>query len=86
MKLTADRPFADPEKGARKLVELANTVETIMDGRVLIESINLPFLRGRGSPAEYRAGLDRAIAKGWLILWTYASPLPASHRVGCSAA
>jgi len=63
MKLTTDRPFADPEKAARKLVELANTVETIMDGRVLIESINLPFLREGGSPAEYRAGLDRAIAK-----------------------
>jgi len=66
MKLTTDRPFADPEKGARKLVELANTVETIMDGRVLIELINLPFLREGGSPAEYRAALDRAIAKGWL--------------------
>ena len=52
MKLTADRPFADPDKAARKLVELANTVETIMDGRVLIESINLPFLREGGSPAE----------------------------------
>jgi hypothetical protein len=66
MRLIADRPFADAEKAARKLVELANTVETIMDGRVLIESINLPFLREGGSPAEYRAGLDRAIAKGWL--------------------
>jgi hypothetical protein len=66
MKLIADRPFADAEKAARKLVELANTVETIMDGRVLIESINLPFLREGGSPPEYRAGLDRAIAKGWL--------------------
>jgi hypothetical protein len=66
MKLTTDRPFADPEKAARKLVELANTVETIMDGRMLIELINLPFLREGGSPAEYRAALDRAIAKGWL--------------------
>ena len=66
MKLTTDRPFADPEKAARKLVELANTVETIMDGRMLIELINLPFLCEGGSPAEYRAALDRAIAKGWL--------------------
>jgi hypothetical protein len=64
MKLTTDRPFADPENAACK--ELANTVETIMDGRVLIELINLPFLREGGSPAEYRAALDRAIAKGWL--------------------
>ena len=67
MKLTTDRPFADPEKAARKLVELANTVETIRDGRVLIELINLPFLREGGSPAEYGAGLHRAIAKGWLL-------------------
>jgi hypothetical protein len=71
MKLTADRPFADPEWAARKLVEFANTVETIMDGRVLIESINLPFLGEGGSPAEYRAGLDLAIAKGWL--WKHES-------------
>jgi hypothetical protein len=69
--LTDDRPFADPDKAARKLVELANTAETIMDGRVLIELINLPFLRGGGSPAEYRAGLDLAIAKGWL--WKHES-------------
>ena len=37
-----------------------------MDSRVLIELINLPFLREGGSPAEYGAGLDLAIAKGWL--------------------
>jgi hypothetical protein len=67
MKLTIDRPFADPEKAARKLLELANAVEPYMDARVLIELINLPFLREGGSPAEYGAGLDRAIAKGWLL-------------------
>jgi hypothetical protein len=37
-----------------------------MDSRVLIELINLPFRREGGSPAEYGAGLDLAIAKGWL--------------------
>jgi hypothetical protein len=67
MKLTTDRPFADPEKAARKLLELANAVEPYMDARVLIELINLPFLREGGSPAEYGAGLDHAIAKGWLL-------------------
>ena len=67
MKLTTDRPFADPEKAARKLLELANAVEPYMDARVLIELINLPFLREGGSPAEYGAGLDLAIAKGWLL-------------------
>jgi hypothetical protein len=42
-----------------------------MDSRVLIELINLPFLREGGSPAEYGSGLDRAIAKGWL--WKHES-------------
>jgi hypothetical protein len=71
MKLTTNRPFADPEKAARKLLELANAVEPYMDARVLIELINLPFLRADGSPAEYKAGLDLAIAKGWL--WRHES-------------
>jgi hypothetical protein len=33
MKFVTDRPFADPEKAARKLVEIANSVETIQDSR-----------------------------------------------------
>jgi len=74
MKFTTDRPYADPEAAARKLVEIANSVETVQDGRIHIELINLPFLRSGGSPAEYGAGLDTAIARGWLWLhesWTY---------------
>ena len=67
----AGRPLADPEKAARKLVEIANAVEPYMDQRVLIELINGPFLKAGGSPAEYRAGLDLAIAKGWL--WRHES-------------
>jgi hypothetical protein len=67
MKYTADRPFADPEKAARKLLELANAVEPVQDGRIRIEKINAPFLfKECGSPAEYGAGLALAIAKGWL--------------------
>jgi hypothetical protein len=61
----AERP--DPEKAARKLIELANAVQPFMDSRVLTELINLPFLREGGSPAEYGAGLERAITKGWLL-------------------
>lgn len=65
MKFADDRPYADPEKAARKLVEIANNVETIQDGRIYIEEINRPFLyEFKGSPAEYKAGLDRLIAKG----------------------
>jgi len=71
MKYAAGRPFDDPEKAARKLVEIANAVEPYMDQRVLIELINGPFLKAGGSPAEYRAGLDLAIAEGWL--WRHES-------------
>jgi hypothetical protein len=66
MKYAANRPFADPEKAAHKLIELANSVEPYMDQRVLIELINGPFLKAGGSAAECQAGLDLAIANGWL--------------------
>jgi hypothetical protein len=69
MKFVAPRPFADPEVAARKLVELANAFESVQDGRIYIEKINGPFLfELKGTPAEYKAGLDYAIAKGWLVL------------------
>jgi hypothetical protein len=66
LKLTADRPFADPDKAARRILEIANAVE-LVQGRIHIEKINEPFLfRDRGSPAEYGAGLKLAIDRGWL--------------------
>jgi hypothetical protein len=69
MKFVEPKPYADPEVAARKLVELANAFEPIQDGRVYIEKINGPFLfEHKGTPAEYKAGLERAIAKGWLVL------------------
>jgi hypothetical protein len=69
MKFVAPRLFADPEVAARKLIELASGVEPVQDGRIYIEKINGPFLfELKGTPAEYKAGLDYAIAKGWLEL------------------
>ena len=71
MKFATDRPYADPEKAARKLVEIANAVEAVQDGRIFffIELINWPFLSElKGTPAEYKAGLDPAIDRGWLTL------------------
>ena len=69
MKLTVDRPYSDPEKAARKLVEIANSVEAVQEGRIYIELINGPLLfEHKASPAEYTAGLDLAIARGWLTL------------------
>jgi hypothetical protein len=60
MKYAAPRPYADPEKAARRILEIANSVEPIQ-GRIHIEKINEPFLfRDRGSPAEYGASLRPA--------------------------
>lgn len=61
------RPYADPDAAARKLIAIAYAVEPVQDGRIHIEKINWPFLRDfRGSPDEYGAGIDRAIANGWM--------------------
>jgi hypothetical protein len=72
MKNATDRPYADPEAAARKLIEIANSVEAIQEGRIHIEKINGPFLfEFMGSPAEYGAGLKLAIERGWL--WKHES-------------
>jgi hypothetical protein len=69
VKFAANRPYADPEKAAQKLLEIANSVEAVQDGRIHIEKINAPFLyKERATPAEYKAGLDLAVARGWLVL------------------
>jgi hypothetical protein len=47
-------------------------IEPVQDGRIFIELINWPFLHDlRGTPAEYKAGLDLAIERGWL--WKHES-------------
>jgi hypothetical protein len=85
LKLTADRPFADPNKAARRLLEHAHAFEPIQEGRIYIEKLNGPFLFiDKGSPAEYRAGLDLAIARGWLELHdsgTYVKFTPAGAEL-----
>ena len=69
MKLTEDCLFAEPEKAARRLMQHAHAFEVVQDGRIYIEKINGPFLYiDRGTPAEYSAGLNFAIERGWLEL------------------
>jgi hypothetical protein len=84
MKFAADRPY-DPEKAARKLIEIANSVEAAQDGRIFIELINGAFLYDhKGSPAEYKAGLEAAIRRGWLVLHesgTYVKFTPAGAEL-----
>jgi hypothetical protein len=48
----------------RKPVEIANATEAVHDARFCIERINEKFSEGGGSPAEYVAGIERAIANG----------------------
>ncbi|MGV7219723.1 hypothetical protein [Bradyrhizobium sp. UFLA05-112] len=67
MKLTAERPFANPETAARKLVELAAGIEPVQDGRIHIEKINAPLLDTlKASGEEFGAGINLAIDRGWL--------------------
>src|SRR3981189_949716 len=89
MKFATARPYADPEKAARRILEIANAVEPIQ-GRIHIEKINEPFLfRDHGSPAEYGAGLKLAIDRGWLKLHesgTFVTFTPASASCSLSCA
>jgi hypothetical protein len=69
MQFATDRPYADPEAAARKILEIANATPAPQDVRIHIEKINGPFLyEFKGSPAEYGAGLKLAIERGWLWL------------------
>jgi hypothetical protein len=61
------RPYADPEAAARKIMEIAKGLGDVWDGRLFTEKLNWPMLFEFGaSPAEWRAGIDLAVAKGWL--------------------
>jgi hypothetical protein len=80
MRFVEPRPFADPEAAARKLLEIANSVEPVQDGRIHIEKLNWPFLAEfKGSPAEYSAGLKLAIERGWI--WMLCEVHPSRRRL-----
>ena len=65
MKLTNDRPYSDPEKAVRRLMEHAHAFEPSQDGRIYIEKINEPFLfPDKGSPA--RQSRPRPCYFAWL--------------------
>jgi hypothetical protein len=48
MQYTEARPYADPEKAARRIMEIANSVEAVQ-GVIHIEKINGPMLLASGS-------------------------------------
>ncbi|HEU0150310.1 MAG TPA: hypothetical protein VFR21_25965 [Bradyrhizobium sp.] len=71
-KFVQPRPYVDPEAAARKLVEIAKDLGDVCDGRLFTEKLNGPMLTEFGaSPAEYGAGIKRAVENGWL--WAHES-------------
>ncbi|QIG96812.1 hypothetical protein [Bradyrhizobium sp. 6(2017)] len=66
-KMKEERPWADPEKVGRRIMQRAREFEPLQDGRIYIEKISWPLLYlDKASPAEYWAGVRYAIDKGWL--------------------
>jgi hypothetical protein len=67
MKFATARPYSVPEAAAHKLIEIANAVEAVQDGRIHIELLNGPMLfesrRRRQSTAL--ASSSRSVAAGW---------------------
>ena len=43
LKFAAIRPYPDPEKASRRLMEHAQAFETVQDGGIYIEKINGPL-------------------------------------------
>jgi hypothetical protein len=68
VKFVEPSQFADPDVAARKLVEIANGIEAVQDGRIYIELVNGPFLKAGATPDQYRAALAHAVSEGWLWL------------------
>ena len=65
MKFTTERPFADPDKAACRLMEHAHAFETMQNGRICIEKINGPFLGRRARRrSTRRASTARSSAAG----------------------
>jgi hypothetical protein len=54
MKFIERRHFANADVAARKLVGIANGIETIQDSRIYIERVNAPFLAVGGSGEDFR--------------------------------
>jgi hypothetical protein len=57
MKYATARPYADQQKAARRILEIANLIEPVQGG-IHIEKVNEPFpFRDGGSPAENGGGM-----------------------------
>jgi hypothetical protein len=48
-------------------LEIANATEPAQDGRIYIELVNAAFLKAGGTPEQFRAGVQGAVDKGWMV-------------------
>ena len=68
-KIRNQSPLRRSQKGCAPPHGARSGLRTHPDGRIYIELINGPFLfREKGTSAEYNAGLELAIKRGWLEL------------------
>ncbi|MDA9466555.1 hypothetical protein [Bradyrhizobium sp. CCBAU 53415] len=68
MRYAADRPFADKEAAATKIIEIARGIEAVQDGHIFIELVNLPFLKSGVNGEEFSAGIMLAYEREMLEL------------------
>ena len=63
LKFAEPRPYTDPDAAARKLIEIASTIEPVQNGRIYIELVNAGFMRPHGgSGPEFGAVIKFARA------------------------
>jgi hypothetical protein len=68
MKFAADRPYADIDAAVRRLLDLANAIETDASKRIPIGVLNKRFLHAGASVTEYKATVTAAIERGLLTM------------------
>jgi hypothetical protein len=81
VKFSEPRPYADPDQAAHKLVEIANTIEAVQDGRIHIGKVNGPMLfehkasrrnTGQGLVWRFGAGGSNWTRSGTFVRFTQA--------------
>jgi hypothetical protein len=65
MKYITDRPFAEPEAAARKLLEIVRAKEIAVGQYTYTGVTNSAFVAAGGSVEEYSAGRKYATAQRW---------------------
>ena len=58
MKFKGERPLATPEAAEKKLLEIANAIETDHACRLSVAAINTYFSDAGGSPKEFLGGTN----------------------------